>query len=280
MVSAQNILLCNYKPIYLFIIASLVQEMRVYPFSLLVDGSNDSSLEKINPLTVKIYDVKRRQVVTHLLDMCTTTGRNCGTSPAIFAKIDAVLDHHEISWNNCVGFGVDNTSVNIGKHHSVMSHVLEENNSCYFMGCACHLIHNIACHASESLQEATTFDVEDLCVDIFYWFDKSTKRKGVLKEFRDFCDTNYREVVRYISVRWLSLDKAVNRILQLYESLKSYFRSEAESQARFKRLLNLFEDPMTEVYLLFYQSVLPTFMHTNLLLQREDPSIFLVADTI
>ena len=62
--------------------------------------------------------------------------------------------------------------------------------------------------------------------------------------------------------------------------LKSYFRSEAESQARFKRLLNLFEDPMTEVYLLFYQSVLPTFMHTNLLLQREDPSIFLVADTI
>ena len=84
------------------------------------------------------------------------------------------------------------------------------------MRCACHLIHNIACHASESLQKSTNFDVEDLCVDVFYWFDKSTKRKGVLKEFCDFCDTSYREVVRYISVRWLSLEKAVDRNLQLY----------------------------------------------------------------
>ena len=132
------------------------------------------------------------------------------------------------------------------------------------MGCACHLIHNIACHASECLQNTTKFDVEDLCVDVFYWFDKSAKRKGILKEFCGFCDTNYREAVRYISVRWLSLEKAVNRILQLYESLKSYFKSQTESQARFKRLLKYFEDPMTEVYLLFYQSVLPTFTHTNL----------------
>jgi len=118
------------------------------------------------------------------------------------------------------------------------------------MGCACHLIHNIACHASECLQNTTKFDVEDLCVDVFYWFDKSAKRKGILKEFCGFCDTNYREAVRYISVRWLSLEKAVNRILQLYESLKSYFKSQTESQARFKRLLKYFEDPMTEVYLL------------------------------
>ena len=55
----------------------------------------------------------------------------------------------------------------------------------------------------------------DLCVDVFYWFDKSTKRKGILREFCGFCDSDYREVVRYVSVRWLSLEKAVYRILQL-----------------------------------------------------------------
>ena len=37
---------------------------------------------------------------------------------------------------------------------------------------------------------------------------------------------------------------------------------------------------MTEVYLLFYESILPTFTHINLLLQREDPNIYLVADAI
>ena len=65
---------------------------------------------------------------------------------------------------------------------------------------------------------------------------KAQKEKGSC----DFCDSEYREVVRYISVRWLSLESAVIRILQMYESLKSYFRSEQESQARFVRLQSYF----------------------------------------
>ena len=142
------------------------------------------------------------------------------------------------------------------------------------------MIHNVASRASDALQQVSGFDVEDLCVDVFYWFDKSTKRKGVLKEFCAFCDSTYHEVVRYVSVRWLSLETAVYRILELYVSLQSYFKSENESQARFCRLSAAFEDPMTEVYLLFYESVLPTFTHINLLLLREDPNIYLVADAI
>ena len=126
---------------------------------------------------------------------------------------------HNIPWGNCVGFGVDNTSVNVGLHHSIMTHVKERNNSCYFMGCPCHLIHNIACRASESFQKTSGFDVEDFCVDIFYWFDKSTKRKGILREFCEFCDNEYLEIVCCVSTRWLSLEKAVYRILQLYVSL-------------------------------------------------------------
>lgn len=261
-------------------IAVLVEDMKANPFSLLIDGSNDTGLEKLNPLTVKIFDVRKGQVLTQLLDMCTTSGRDCGTATAIFSKVDSVLGRHGVPWCNCVGFGVDNTSVNIGIRHSIMTHVQEKNVACYFMGCPCHLVHNIASHASDALQKSTGFDVEDLCVDIYYWFDKSTKRKGILRDFCGFCDSNYREVVRYVSVRWLSLERAVYRILQLYTSLQSYFNSESESQPRFRRLVAAFERPMTEVYLLFYESVLPTFTHINLLLQREDPNIYLVADAI
>jgi len=68
--------------------------MKVYPFSLLVDGSNETTVEKVNPLTVKIFDVERKQVVTHLLDVCTTSGRDCGTSSVIFNKIDSILDRY------------------------------------------------------------------------------------------------------------------------------------------------------------------------------------------
>ena len=92
------------------------------PFSLLFDGSNDTGLEKLNPLTVKVYDHSRRQDVTHLLDMRTTSGRDCGTSLAIFTKISFVLQDNSIPWGNCVGFGVGNTSVN----NSIMRNVLQE----------------------------------------------------------------------------------------------------------------------------------------------------------
>ena len=72
---------------------------------------------------------------------------------------------------------------------------------------------------------------------------------------------------------WLSLEKAVYRILQLYNCLQSCFKSEAESQVRFKCLATAFEKLITEVYLLFYQSDLPSFAKVNLLLQREDPNL-------
>jgi hypothetical protein len=45
------------------------------------------------------------------------------------------------------------------------------------------------------------------------------------------------------------------------------------NEPRFRRLHSIFEDPMTEVYLLFYQSALQPFIHFNMFLQREDPII-------
>ena len=38
-------------------------------------------------------------------------------------------------------------------------------------------------------------------------------------------------------------------------------------------------DPGSQVYM-NHKSILPTFTHLNLLLQREDPNIYLVADAI
>ena len=76
--------------------------------------------------------------------------------------------------------------------------------------------------------QVSGFSVEDLVIDVFFWFDKSTKRKAALAEYCSFCDADYRQIVKHVSTRWLSLEKAVSRLLQQHAALKSYFASEGE----------------------------------------------------
>jgi hypothetical protein len=95
-------------------------------------------------------------------------------------------------------------------------------------------------------------------VDIFYYFDKSTKRKAALSDYTQFCDLVYRKMLKHVTTRWLSLNTSVNRILSGYEGLKSYFLSEDDEDSkipRFSRLRKHFENPMTEIYLMLFQTV-------------------------
>ena len=73
--------------------------------------------------------------------------------------------------------------------------------------------------------QVVSFNVEDLVVDTYFWFDKSTKRKASLAEFCQFCDIEYRQIVKHVSTRWLCLENAVSRVVRQFDGLKSYFLS-------------------------------------------------------
>ena len=49
-----------------------VTKLRVSPFSIAIDVSNDMGLEKINPTTMKLFDINGHKVQQRFLDMCTT----------------------------------------------------------------------------------------------------------------------------------------------------------------------------------------------------------------
>ena len=224
----------------------------------------------MNPLTVQIYDVNLKQVKTSFLDVCLWSGSMAQT---LFQGIDECLAGHRIPWENWVAFSVDNPNVNLGKNNSIRMLVKLQNPSVYFNGCQCHVVHNTSSAAAKAFNAETTFDVEDLLVNNYYWFDYSTKRKCKLVEYTDFCDQEYLKIIKHINMRWLSLEKVITQTLLHYQSLKTHFLSEDVSAARFKRLQTAFSKPMTEVYLLFLQSALQIFVNLNLFLQREEPLI-------
>jgi len=45
----------------------------------------------MNPLTVRFYDVKTNRTVTRFLDMCYTSGEDCGLASSIFNEIDSKM---------------------------------------------------------------------------------------------------------------------------------------------------------------------------------------------
>ena len=49
------------------LIDSLLDKMRSHPFSVCTDGSNDTGLEKMNPLSIRIFDEAHQMVVTRFL---------------------------------------------------------------------------------------------------------------------------------------------------------------------------------------------------------------------
>ena len=110
-----------------------------------------------------------------------------------FSTVDEVLSNAGVSKDNCVGMCMDNTSVSLGINNSIMTNVLEKDNSVYVNRCLCHIIHNIANKGASSFALETVFDIEDMLIDVFHWFDKSNKRKNTLQEFCEFMEKEYKK---------------------------------------------------------------------------------------
>ena len=76
----------------------------------------------------------------------------------------------------------------------------------------------------------------DVCV-VYTAFCYSVKRRECLKEFEEFTDVEHMQLLKHRPTRWLSLQRAVTRILLQYPALLAYFAShgEVEKPGRVKR---------------------------------------------
>ena len=253
-------------------LAPVVDYLKTEPFSLCIDGSSDTGTENLYPVVVRIFDLNRGRVSTSFWRMCLVS--DC-SAKGIFDQIALAFEQYSIPWENVIGLSLDNASVNMGKHKGIFTHFEKKNRSIYTAGCQCHIVHNIAGHAAKAFENESCFVISDFLADIFYYFENITKRQASLREFCHFCDQEYRKILKYGATRWLSKELCIQRVLQQFPSLKSYFASQKQvkSDLRLLRLQKYFMDPLTEICLLFYQSVLPLFSEINTFLQFEEPKI-------
>ena len=131
---------------------------------------------------------------------------------------------------------MENTNASIGERNSIKSQASQKNDNIIMAGCPCHILQNASSKASDAFNSITGFEISNHCVDLYYWFDESSKCKCALKEYHGFCDIEYTHVIKFISARWLCLELCVNQELKKYSGLKCYFQSENFADRRLKRL--------------------------------------------
>ena len=142
----------------------LIADLKRLPFSLMLDGSNDTGVLKCFLWQFVYFILIISESWQDFFDMNLVEGRDASTAAEMFSSVDKLFIKRDISWDFITALGVDNTNANIGEHSSLKSKALEKNYNTFLAECSCHILHNAACISRSRFATATGFDIEDHCV--------------------------------------------------------------------------------------------------------------------
>ena len=220
--------------------------------SILVDASNHKYM-KFVPVIVRYFS-STLGVQNKILEFSNLPGE---TAEIIHAHIVKVLNENALS-DKIISFSADNTNTNFGgmlrkgKNNVFLKLKQTLNRNILGMGCCAHIIHNSIQYASDCLP----VDVDSIVCKIFGFFHIYTVRVENLKEFCDDVDVQYKDLLSHSKTRWLSLFPAIERIISMFDGLKSYFLSQSNCPCILK---NFFEDECSLLWFKFLHSQLKTF---------------------
>lgn len=147
------------------------------------------------------------------------------SSEAIFKQIVTITESNGLSINQICAYGADNASVNYGRHNSVFQKLRVANPHILKGDCKCHIINNTVKMANR-IFSAGGCDVEAFVLKVYSEFSCSAKKVELLKDLNcEFTNTKYKDILRHVPTRWLSLLPEIQRISESWPALKSYFVS-------------------------------------------------------
>ena len=116
-------------------------------------------------------------------------------------------------------FQESTANVMLGVRNSVMSRLRCKQPALVSLHCDCHIAALIANEACKVLPD----ELEDLTTDVWYYFQKSPRKLRQFEEFQSFVECKPHKSLKACQTRWLSLGACVNRLIEQYKALLSYF---------------------------------------------------------
>ena len=137
------------------------------------------------------------------------------------------------------------------------------------MGCVCHLA---ALCATGGLKKLPV-SVDDLLIDVFYHFKHMQSSLSCCKILMELL--LHARVLKHCSTRWLSLERALNRLLILWPALFGYFNREIDDsdQDRVRRVENSMSKVETKLFCQFVAFALKPLNKFNVAFQTSASKI-------
>lgn len=204
---------------------SLVNILQNTVFAISTDGSNDSD-SQLYPIVVTYFDHVEGKIENSLLAVPvlsgTSTGQNIGN------LLLETLQSRAIPMKNCIALSADNAYVMVGLKNGVAAILKRENEEILVLGCSCHLIHLAAEKGAKSLP----VKVDEILIDIFYYLQRSGKRKEELKQLQSLYDVDNYKILKHVCTRWLSLGRSLKRLIENWIPLTSFFKNQIKQVNR------------------------------------------------
>lgn len=124
-------------------------------------------------------------------------------------------------------FAADNTNLNFGGvdrngENNVYRKLQKSfNRKIFGLGCSAHIIHNSIGSACENLP----IDIENIIYKIHKHFKLFTTRTTAFKKLCEEIDVIFKPTKSHTSTRFLSLSPAIDRVIELFDALKDYFKA-------------------------------------------------------
>nr|XP_028566005.1 uncharacterized protein LOC114586556 isoform X1 [Podarcis muralis] len=233
-------------------------------------GGSDHGSVKVFPIVIRYFDWKSGGLQSKIIEMQSQPNESADT---ISSYVKETLDSKGLL-NKCIAFTGDNCNTMFGgmpwdsEGRDVFAKLKNELDNKTLIGveCPAHILNNCVQQAAETLD----LDVEGILFRIYQYFHIYRVRTGQLKEYCEFVDIEYKQLLSHNKTRWLSLFPSIARLIHLFPAVKAFFLSQNKPPTVLK---NFFEHEFSDVYLLHLQSLMSIF-HSNILeLERENNSV-------
>lgn len=254
---------------------TLVSMLRRTKFSLLVDESTDCSSIKHLAIVCRVVgdNMCVQDNFLGLLPIADATATN------IYKTIKDFFVENKIPYkDNLIGLAADGAHSMMGEHHSLKTLLKGDIPHLFVLKCICHSLALCSSYACEKIPK----EIEDFVRNVYTYMAYSYKRQMEFKSFQDFADVKPHKLLHPSQTRWLSLLSVIKRVLEQYNALKLYFRTQyvEDGLLQSEKIYNQLENPCTKLYLEFLNYILPLFINLNIEFQSETPCIHLIYSRI